>query len=100
MKDNKSLFFITDFKQDVMGYQFIEIKNKKEIQSEFEQIHSLPSNDPQRLPSLAKLKQELNKVEREEISNKLQDHTIRQTGFVKYGDQLSALKSLKQYSKQ
>lgn len=98
-EDNKAYLLINNITQDVMAIKVIPAqKTHSELQKEFEAAKNLPINN-ERFNTLAKLKNALNQQEREEIVQKFHQPTIG-TGFVKYGDQFSALKGLKQYPKQ
>jgi hypothetical protein len=101
LENNQGFVIINNTADNVLAIQVIPYKKSlPELKQDFEQVINAPS-DEQRLNTLAKLKQELNKVERQNFSEKIVSHNITGgTGFVKYGDQFSALKSLKQYTEQ
>lgn len=97
-KDNKVNLFIMDIKQDVMAISIMHdiapIKIMERLEQKFEEVKQ-SQNDPLRLKTLAQLKIAMNEQEKAIITEKLQDHTAGSLKGVKYGDQLSTLKSLK-----
>lgn len=67
-------------------------KDKSETEDKFQEEYNKSSDDPNRLKSLAKLKEELIDQEKQIVANKLKDHHIAENKINKYPKQFNLFK--------